>query len=165
MDAIAIVAVVIDWWNDKKGIKHIYKVLASSHCFFQTVYIVEDRPCVMPGIALSEGSAPFVWTERLLEGPVRLSASHEIMGRIEYIFPVAGPLLPFVKLLLRPSHLLRHLKDAPVIIGIFKGTGHIFMDAAVVWNITDGIIMFMSKSAGRIGCRVDIFSAMDYAII
>ena len=40
-------------------------------------------------LSLSEGIAPFVQTERLLERPVQISSSHELAGRIEYVHPVA----------------------------------------------------------------------------
>ena len=165
MDAIAVVAVVIYRRNYEYGVKHRDKLLASAHGIFQTVHIMEYRPGVVPSIALGEGSAPFIRTERLLECAVKIATSHEVMRPVEYILPVVRSVLPLVDFFLRSAEFLCKLTYAPVVVCIFKSSCHAFVYTYIIWYVADAVVVFVSESSGRIDCRMDIFSAVHNAII
>ena len=87
------------------------------------------------------------------------------MRWIEHVLPVVRAGFPFVKLLLRTVQFPGNLEDTPVIICIFQGTGYIFMNTYVIWNISEGIVIFVTETTCRTGLRVNVFCAVDNAVI
>ena len=69
------------------------------------------------------------------------------MRRVEYVFPVVRASLPFIELLLRTPKFLGKLKDAPVVVGVLESARYTFMDADIVWDISNSVVIFMTKAA------------------
>ena len=87
------------------------------------------------------------------------------MRRIEDILPIVRAPLPFFEFLGRTSELSGYLKYAPVIVGIFEGAGNAFVNTDIVWDVTEGIVIFVAKAAGRTDFRMNVFRAIDDTIV
>ena len=92
VDAVTVVAVVIDGRDLEDRVKHFGKGLLSAHCLHQSGNVVENAPGVVPGIALGEGIAPFVGAEGLLKRAIGIASSHKTGRRVKDIAPIPGAL-------------------------------------------------------------------------
>ncbi|MPM54702.1 hypothetical protein SDC9_101481 [bioreactor metagenome] len=60
-------------------IQHIHKLFVSTHQIDQPLWIVENRPRVVPAIALGERIPPFCRTERRLKRSILILTPHQFI--------------------------------------------------------------------------------------
>ena len=72
-----IIAVIIDRRHGKHGVKHSHKPLFTTHQLLETFGIVENRPCIVPCVALGKGIAPFQGRKRFGKGAVGIAPAHQ----------------------------------------------------------------------------------------
>ena len=77
MNRETIIAVIIYRRNGKHGVKHRYKALFTTHQLLETFRIVENRPCIVPRIALCKGISPFQGRKRFGKGAVGIAPAHQ----------------------------------------------------------------------------------------
>src|SRR5690606_30434927 len=76
MDRKSIVAVIKYRRQHKHGIKLAYKGLMSAHELGESFHILENRPGIMPAVALCKCVAPFEWIEWQLKIAIPVLSTH-----------------------------------------------------------------------------------------
>ena len=142
VDAEPVVAVVVDGRHDEDRVEHPRESFAFSHQVDQSLDIVEHRPCVVPRVSLGEGVAPLVGAEGRLERPVGIAAPHQARFGIEEVFIVLRSLFQH-RSVVRFSQFFRHLRDAPVVVGVFERSGGIFGNIHVIRDISQRIVILI----------------------
>ena len=165
VDAGPVVAVVVDRRHDEHRVEHRRESLAAAHQGGQPIDVVEHRPGVVPGVALGVGVAPLVGAERLLERAVLVAAAHQARLGIEQVAVVLRPREPFLLLFGRAAQFRGHLCDAPVIVGVLERTGDVFVDADVVGNITQRVVVLMPQTARRAHRRVHLVGSRRHRLV
>ena len=132
VDGEAIVTVVKHRRQTKYGVEHLIKGVLASHEVDQSLWVVEDRPCVVPAITLSEGITPFQRIERLHKLSILQFATHQLRLSVEEMLVVQGALAINGNLLLGFTKSLAQLEDTPVVVGVFQGTGSTLPDIQIV---------------------------------
>ena len=103
---------------------------------------MEHRPCVVPRVSLGEGVAPLVGAEGRLERPVGIASAHQARFGIEEVFIVLRSLFQH-RSVVRFSQFFRHLRDAPVVVGVFERPGGIFGNIHVIRDISQRIVILI----------------------
>ena len=146
MDDAAIVTLIEEWRDVEYRVEHLDEYVLATHQTDEAFGVVEDRPCVVPGVALSEGVAPLQRTERRLERAVFIAATHELRFVVEHVLIVHGTLAEWFQLFIRLAQSLTELVDAPVIVGVFQRTSHILVDTHIVGYVAKFVVVFKAKA-------------------
>ncbi len=136
--------------NEKYGVEHAGERLFTPHQVDQSLWIVKNRPGVVPAVALREIAAPGRRIKFRRKGAVVGTTRHQLVLRIEEVFVVHCPFAVNGYFRLRLAQGFSEAIDGPVVVGIFQSTGHILTDAHVIGDIT---ILVIFGVAGTSRCR------------
>ena len=158
---VAVITVVEYGRQGKYGIKHPDKGLLASHQVYQTLYVVEYGPSVVPTVSFGEGIAPFKRIERRLEFAVGISSAHQFGVGVEYVAVIPASLFIEFQLVGGTAQFLSHAVDTPVVVGILQCSGYIFVDFHIIGDISQLVIVFMSVASRTGYVRVYIVGTMQ----
>ena len=164
MDGKSVIAIIENRREKEYRVKHLVELLLSAHQTDESFRIVEYRPGIMPGISLGKGIAPLERIERRLEFSIQQSSAHQTTLPVEHLLIVHRSLGKRFQFLLRLAERLAKLVDAPVIIGIFQGTGHTFIDFHIIRHIAQLIVVLKTMTSGRIHFRMNSIGSMNHSL-
>ena len=165
MNALPVIAIVINRRNHKNRIQHGDKVLLPSHQIDESLHIMKHAPCIMPTVAFGKSIAPFIRTERRLECTIFVFPAHQIVLFIENEPIVFTPFPIKIDFFLRTVQLLRQSHNTPIIIGILQRARHILVNTYIIRYISFLIVIFISQSSRRRNLGVHMIRSVQNSLI
>ena len=164
VDADSVVAVIVDRRHDEHRIEHFSEFGFAAHQRCKALRIVEHRPCVVPCIALRICVAPLVGAERCLKRPVFVAATHQTGFGIEEVFVVLRGFFQPLRIF-GPAQFLRHLCDAPVVVGVFQRPGGTLVDTHVVGHIAQRVVILVPEASRGAYRRMNLASSCEHRLV
>ena len=149
VDREAVVRIVKRRGRGEDGIQLRYEARVAAHELDQTLGVVEYRPGVVPGGAFGEGVAPFIGPEGRLETAVPVAPAHEVGRRVEHVAVIARPLTEARYFLLWLPQGFGQFADTEIVVAVFQGTGCVLVDAHVVGDVAQFVVVFHPVAAHR----------------
>ncbi len=149
MNHLSVVGIIEDGGHHEDRIKHGYKRLLSAHQIDQSLYIVKDRPGIVPAVPFGKSIAPFKRAKWFLEGSVLISSAHQAGFLVKNILIILRPFGKDGNFIFGLAQGFSKFINAKIGKSIFEGTGYIFIYLHIVRDIAQLIIIINSKSSYR----------------
>ena len=119
MDYTTIITVIEQRRHIEYGIHHCVETGLPSHQVDQSLWVMEDRPGIMPAISFRKGIPPFQRVERRLECTVFITTTHQLGFLIEQVLIIHGMFGKNCYFRFRFTQCFSQFIDGPVIVSIF----------------------------------------------
>src|SRR5690606_17898204 len=107
----------------------------------QPLGIMENRPAIMPAVALGKSVAPFEWIERGLERSIFIFAPHQPGRRVKQVPIVVCPCGESLAFRALTTPLLGPAIDGKIVMPILQRARGIFIDAHIIGIIAQFVVI------------------------